>query len=65
MKWLLLAILIFLIASGRGKLAALFSTARKLPKEFDDGKKRVEDPAMAARDVSPPVTPSGGSEPPS
>lgn len=52
MKWILLALLLLLVASGRGRLAELLGAAKKLPREFGDGKKRVEDPAMAARDVT-------------
>jgi hypothetical protein len=53
MKWLLLAVVIFIVATGRGRIAELFGAAKKLPKDFDAGKRRVDDPAMAAKDITP------------
>jgi len=64
MKWLLLAVLIMLFATGRGRIAELFGAAKRLPKDFDAGKKRVDDPAMAAKNITPTdVSPSKDSEP--
>jgi hypothetical protein len=54
MKWLLVAILIFLVVARTrrpGSLGELADTVKALPKRFRDGKARAADPASAAKPV--------------
>jgi hypothetical protein len=63
-KWLLLIGLIFLIANRRHLVGDLVNTAKKLPKDFNDAKKRAEDPVSAAKSVDAKPTPPEPATPP-
>lgn len=53
MKWLLLGLLVFLLATRRQLLGGLMRAVRALPRDYRRGKEQAEDPAAAARDVGP------------
>jgi hypothetical protein len=53
-KWVLLALLVALLFSRKHLLGDLFRTVKKLPKDFDDGKQSVDDPASQAKPINPP-----------
>ncbi len=53
MKWILLAVLIWVVASGRGKVAELMRTAKKFPKHYRDGQASIDDPVKGAKDITP------------
>lgn len=52
MKWLLLGLLFFLIATRRHLVAGLLSAVRRLPAAYRGGKRGAEDPAANAKDVT-------------
>ncbi len=60
MKWLLLIGLVLLLANRRYLFGDLVRTVKKLPKDYDDGKQRVDDPAGAAKPIN---APPGDDEP--
>lgn len=51
MKWVLLAVLIGLLLSRRHLVGELLRTVKKLPKDYDGGKRAVDDPASQAKEV--------------
>ena len=55
MKWIVLIIIAFVVLSTRrNAVGELARTVKKLPKDFKDGQKAVDDPAMAAKPVNEP-----------
>jgi Sec-independent protein translocase protein TatA len=54
MKWLLLLLLGgLLFGGGARRLQGLVKTVRQLPSDFRHGKRRADDPASVAKDITP------------
>jgi hypothetical protein len=51
MKWLLLGVLIFIVATRRRLVGDLIDSVRKTPEKYREGKKAADDPAAAAKPV--------------
>lgn len=47
-------ILVTILLTRRQLFGGLVQTLRRLPKDFADGKKRIDDPAAAAKPVNAP-----------
>jgi hypothetical protein len=52
-KWLLVAILIGIVATRRWLVGDLVRALRDAPRHYREGKRRVDDPASAAKPIEP------------